>query len=66
MACQDHVGQEYRKNCFQVYGADFMISGDMTPWLLEINGVPFFGTTRTVTKRLVPQFLEDVIKGMNL
>lgn len=41
-----------------------MISEDCQPWLIEINASPDLGATTSVTARLCPQCLEDVIKGM--
>lgn len=40
-----------------------MISEDCQPWLIEINASPDLGASTSVTARLCPQCLEDVIKG---
>lgn len=52
-----------RPNTFELFGADFMLSEDFSPWLLEINSSPDMAPTTSVTARLCPQCLEDVIKG---
>lgn len=61
LASQDTMDR--RSNSFELYGADFMISEDCQPWLIEINASPDLGATTSVTARLCPQCLEDVIKG---
>ncbi|KAK6623429.1 hypothetical protein RUM43_009281 [Polyplax serrata] len=53
-----------RKNWFEVYGADFMLSSNVKdgPWLIEINENPAMDPSTKVTARLCPQMLRDVIK----
>ncbi|CAD6997784.1 unnamed protein product [Ceratitis capitata] len=51
-----------RPNTFELFGADFMICENFYPWLIEINSSPDLGATTSVTARMCPQCLEDVIK----
>ncbi|XP_049876528.1 tubulin glycylase 3A-like [Pectinophora gossypiella] len=60
LACQDSMDK--RQNSFELYGADFMLTSDFTPWLIEINSSPDLAPTTSVTARLCPQCLEDVVK----
>ncbi|RVE54649.1 hypothetical protein evm_000770 [Chilo suppressalis] len=60
LACQETMDK--RQNSFELYGADFMLTNDFTPWLIEINSSPDLAPTTSVTARLCPQCLEDVIK----
>ncbi|KAK9511138.1 hypothetical protein O3M35_005758 [Rhynocoris fuscipes] len=60
LAAQEHM--EHRRNCFELYGADFMLTEDLVPWLIEINSSPCMSPTTSVTARLCAQCLEDVIK----
>ncbi|XP_018320480.1 tubulin glycylase 3A-like [Agrilus planipennis] len=60
LACQDTMDR--RPNTFELYGADFVISEDYTPWLLEINSSPDLSWSTSVTARMCPQCLEDMVK----
>ncbi|CAG9567443.1 unnamed protein product [Danaus chrysippus] len=60
LACQESMDK--RQNSFELYGADFMLTDDFTPWLIEINSSPDLAPTTSVTARLCPQCLEDVVK----
>lgn len=53
-----------RRNCFELYGADFMLSETFEPWILEINSNPALHASTPVTAKLCPSVLEDVIKGI--
>ncbi|OAF69104.1 hypothetical protein A3Q56_03139 [Intoshia linei] len=50
------------KNEFELYGADFMLSEDYKIWLIEINSSPSMSYSTSVTAKLCPIVLEDVIK----
>lgn len=64
LACQESMDK--RMNSFELYGADFMLSEDYTPWLIEINSSPDLAPTTSVTARLCPQCLEDLVKGISM
>lgn len=61
LASQDTM--DTRKNCFELFGADFMLSESFEPWLIEINSGPSMSSSTSVTARMCAQVLEDVIKG---
>jgi tubulin monoglycylase TTLL3/8 len=62
LATENHIEEDSRRNCFEIYGADFMLSEDLTPWIIEINRSPCMEYTTDVTSRLCRQCLEDSIK----
>ncbi|RZC31981.1 tubulin glycylase 3A-like, partial [Asbolus verrucosus] len=60
LASQDVMDR--RQNTFELYGADFMISEDFKPWLIEINCSPDLSSSTSVTSRMCPQCMEDLVK----
>ncbi|CAH1783741.1 unnamed protein product [Owenia fusiformis] len=59
-ASQDAI--EYRKGAFALYGADFMLTEDLRPWLIEINSSPSMEYSARATAKLCPRVLEDTLK----
>lgn len=51
-----------RKNCFEVFGFDFLLDEDFRIWLIEVNTNPFLGVPNKDMKVLVPQMVDDAIK----
>ena len=51
------------QNTFELYGADFMLSDNMQPWLLEVNSSPTMACTTQATDHLVNALMEDIVKG---
>ena len=51
------------QNCFEMYGADFMISDDFRTWLIEMNASPCMAPSTPITAHLVTEVTEDLMKG---
>ena len=62
LANQDNMEFNYKCNTFELYGADFLLSYDLKPWLIEINSSPALGATTQVTARMCSMMLEDIVK----
>ncbi|CAG7827972.1 unnamed protein product [Allacma fusca] len=51
-----------RKNAFELYGADFMLADDLSPWLIEINSVPLMSNATETYRKMSSQVMEDTVK----
>lgn len=51
---------------FQLLGADFVLTENFEPWLIEINNNPgLYPTTRVIT-RIATALLKDIVKGLTV
>lgn len=51
-----------RKECFEVFGYDFMVDAAFKTWLIEINTNPAIEECSSVLKQLVPRMIDDTFK----
>ena len=47
--------------CFEVYGFDFMLDGDLSPVLLEINVNPAIFLDTTSQGQILPKLVQDIV-----
>ncbi|CAH2066186.1 unnamed protein product, partial [Iphiclides podalirius] len=60
LSCQDSL--PFCKNRFELYGCDFLLDEEYTPWLIEINSCPDLTNTTEVTAKICPAVVDDIIK----
>jgi len=53
----------YRDKTFQLFGADFLITENFIPYLIEINSTPGLNPSTSVIANLTPMLLNDIVKG---
>ena len=51
-----------RKNCFEIYGYDFILDTNYQPFLLEINTNPGLEESSPLIKMLVPRMIDDAFR----
>lgn len=57
---QDRVA--HRKNACELFGYDFMIDGEFTPWLIEVNSSPACDYSTPTAERYVTEGLAGIVK----
>ena len=51
-----------RKNCFEIFGYDFILDKNFEPFLLEINTNPGLEESSPLIKMLVPRMIDDAFR----
>lgn len=51
-----------RRNCFELFGYDFIIDEDLNVWLIEVNTNPCIEDSSSILKILLPRMIDDLIK----
>jgi hypothetical protein len=50
------------KDCFELFGYDFLVDEDYRTWLIEVNTNPYLGTPNEFLKVLIKKMVDDMIK----
>lgn len=53
---------EDRKNSMEMYGFDLMVDESFETWLIEVNSSPAMDHSTPITKKMVEEVSEDIIK----
>ena len=56
------INKNNRKFCFEIFGYDFLIDKDLTPWLIEINTNPCLEESNKLLRMYLPRMLDDAFK----
>lgn len=51
-----------RKNCFELFGFDFLIDEDFRVWLIEVNSNPYLGVPNNYIKTILPTMIDDMLR----
>ena len=59
---KNKINSNNRKNCFEIFGYDFILDEDYNPFLLEINTNPGYEESSPLIKMLVPRMIDDALR----
>jgi hypothetical protein len=51
-----------RRNCFEMFGYDFIIDEDFNVWLIEVNTNPCIEESSSILKVYLPRMIDDMLK----
>ena len=61
-AVKNKINIMNRKNCFEIFGYDFILDSNFKPFLLEINTNPGLEESSPLIKMLVPRMIDDALR----
>ncbi|CAD8093905.1 unnamed protein product [Paramecium primaurelia] len=56
------INKQKRKNCFEIFGMDFIIDEQYTPWLIEVNTNPSLEVTSKLLDQLFARMVNDAFR----
>ena len=62
LAARRILDPQKRKNCFELFGYDFIIDEDFNVWLIEVNTNPCIEESSSILKIYLPRMIEDLMK----
>lgn len=62
MATKKLIDPHKRKNCFELFGYDFILDEDFNVWLIEVNTNPCIEESSTILKVFLPRMIDDMLK----
>jgi len=62
LSVKDTMNPMRRKNCFELFGYDFLIDEDFRIWLLEVNSNPYLGIPNEFISSLLPEMIDDLLQ----
>ena len=62
MSVRKALNPHNRKDCWELFGFDFLIDEDLRVWLIEVNTNPYLGSPNQFIADLMPKMLDDMLK----
>ena len=61
LSVRDSMNPLRKKNCFELFGYDFLIDEDFRVWLLEVNSNPYLGIPNDFIGQLMPRMMNEML-----
>ena len=62
LSVRKQLNPNNRKDCWELFGFDFLIDEDFRVWLIEVNTNPYLGMPNKYIADLMPIMIDDLIK----
>ena len=62
LSVKDTMNPLHKKNCFEIFGYDFLIDEDFRVWLLEVNSNPYLGILNDFIENLMPRMMNELLQ----
>ena len=62
LATKKTIDPYRRKNCFEIFGYDFIIDEDFNTWIIEVNTNPCIEESSNLLKMYLPRMIDDMLK----
>lgn len=57
LAVKHKINMNDRKNCFEIFGFDFMIDAEYNVWLIEVNTNPSIDESNEYLSMIIPRMI---------
>jgi hypothetical protein len=61
-AVKRRLNPNKRRQCFEIFGYDYIIDSDFNVWLIEVNTNPCIEESSNLLKMLLPRMLDDAFR----
>jgi len=62
IAVRKKLNVSKKKQCFELFGFDFILDQDYNTWLIEVNTNPCLEESSKLLQRLLPRMIDDMLK----
>jgi D-alanine-D-alanine ligase-like ATP-grasp enzyme len=62
LATRKKLDPSKRRNCFELFGYDFILDEDFNVWLIEVNTNPCIEESSSILKMYLPRMIDDMVK----